>query len=127
MRISELARRTGVSTHRLRRYDELGLIRAGRTDRGYREYDEHVVREVTFVAMGRELGFSLAELGELVPRYRDGTVTIDEMVSRLGERIAAVDAQMAELAQARARLVEHVAWFEERRAAARARAEEETA
>lgn len=115
MRISELARRTGVSAHRLRRYETLGLIRAERGDASnYREFAEITVREVTFIAMGRELGFSLDELAETVPRYRAGTLRIDEMIERLQDRIAAVDVAIAVQRTLRRRLVEHIAWFRAR-------------
>ncbi len=107
-----------MSTHRLRRYDDLGLVTARRTDRGYRAYDEAAVREVTFLAMGRDLGFSLDELGALLPRYRDGSLSIDEMVAGLRARIAVVETEIAEREELRDRLVDHVGWFEQRRAAA---------
>jgi len=124
MRISELARRTGVSTHRLRRYESLGLIRAERTAGGYREFGERTAREVVFISMGRDLGFSLKLLAETLPRYRAGTLTIDEMVLSLRQRIGEVDAQIAEQRALRARLVSHIAWFKrrERQQAARKRA-----
>ena len=122
MRIAELARRTGVSPHRLRRYEALGLIRAARGEASnYREFGETAVREVTFIAMGRELGFSLAELAETLPRYRAGTLRIDEMIERLQERIAAVDAAIAAQRDLRRRLVEHIAWFRARERKSRAR------
>lgn len=115
MRISELARRSGISAHRLRRYEALGLIRAERGETSnYREFDERVLREVTFIAMGRELGFSLPELAETLPRYRAGTLRIDEMIERLQERIAAVDTAIATQRALRQRLVDHIAWFRAR-------------
>ena len=89
MRISQLAQRTGVSAHRLRRWESLGMLQAERTTGGYREYAERSTREVTFIAMGREMGFSLPALAELLPRYRAGTLTIDEMVDGLPRRMKA--------------------------------------
>ena len=56
-----------------------------------------------------------AELADLLPRYRARTLTIDEMIERLQARIAAVDAAIAEQQALRARLVDHVAWFEGRK------------
>ena len=44
MRISELARRTGVSVHTLRYHEGLGLLKAARSASGYRDFDEHAVR-----------------------------------------------------------------------------------
>lgn len=114
MRISELAQRTGVSAHRLRRYETLGLIRAGRTRGGYREFSEHTAREVIFISMGRDLGFSLKALAETLPRYRAGTLTIDEMILTMRRRIEEVDALIAEQQALRERLVSHIGWFQQR-------------
>lgn len=115
MRISQLSQRTGVSVHRLRRYESDGLLQATRTASGYRDFSEHAPREVTFIAMGRQMGFSLAALAELLPRYRAGTLTIDEMVDRLKLRIGEIDTLIAAQRALRKRLVEHIAWFEARR------------
>lgn len=114
MRVSELAQRTGVSVHRLRRYEALGLIRAERSAGGYRRFSESTVREVTFISMGRELGFSLKALADSLPRYRAGTLQIDEMILALRRRIDEVDAAIAEQRALRKRLVSHIAWFRER-------------
>lgn len=115
MRISELAQTTGLSLHRLRRYADAGLLLAARGPGGYRQFDAQAVRDARFIAMGRDIGFSLAELAELLPRYRARTLTIDEMVERLEARITQVDALIAEQQALRGRLKNHVAWFEERR------------
>ena len=117
MKVSELALRTGVSAHRLRRYEELGLIRAERTGAGYREFAERAVREVTFIAMSRELGFSLKEIGESVPRYRAGTLTFEQLIEIMRQRIADVDRQIAAQRGIRRKLVSHIAWLEKRRQA----------
>ena len=45
MKTSELAERTKVSVHRLRRYEAQGLISAQRNASGYREFTERTVRE----------------------------------------------------------------------------------
>lgn len=120
MRISELARASGLSLHRIRRYADAGLLIAARGQGNYRAFDAQAVRDARFIAMGRDIGFSLAELAELLPRYRRRTLTIDEMVERLQGRIAEVDRLIAEQQALRARLVEHVGWFEQRRARQRA-------
>ena len=119
MRISELAQRTGVSAHRLRRYEAQGLIRAERSTGGYREFGERTIREVVFIAMGRDLGLSLTTLADALPRYRAGTLTIDEMIFTLGQRIEEVDALIAEHQALRQRLVDHIGWFQARERATR--------
>ncbi|WP_225782126.1 MerR family DNA-binding transcriptional regulator [Xenophilus sp. Marseille-Q4582] len=118
MNISQLAQRTGVSVHRLRRYEAAGLIHAERSAAGYRDFADRVVREVTFIAMGRALDVPLPVLAELLPRYRAGTLRLDQLADRLRERVAQVDAAIAAQRALRRRLVEHIAWCERRQRAA---------
>ena len=111
MQISELSRRSGLSVHRLRRYEAQGLIQAERSDGGYRQFGERALREATFMKMGREIGLSLKVLTEALPRYRAGTLSIAQMVEALEDRIAEIDALVAEQQALRANLVEHIGWF----------------
>jgi DNA-binding transcriptional MerR regulator len=69
MKISELAKRTGVSTHALRHYERLGLLEPVRHANGYRDYPESMRREVVFIAMSRKIGFSLAAITERLPTH----------------------------------------------------------
>lgn len=114
MLISELAARSGASAHALRHYEKLGLIRAERSAGGYREFNDGVVREVTFIVMGRRIGFSLKEIGEWLPAYRSGRLTTEQMIEALQQRIAQIDAQMAQQRVQRGQLVAHIAWFKKR-------------
>lgn len=120
MRISELAARSGASAHALRHYEKLGLIRAGRSAGGYREFADSVVREVVFIVMGRRIGFSLKEIGEWLPAYRSGRLTAEQMIDALQERIDQIDAQIAQQRVQRGQLLEHIAWFRQRAQKARA-------
>ena len=115
MKVSELAERTQVSAHRLRRYEAMGLISAERNSSGYREFTDRTVREVIFIAMSRDLGFSLKVVGETLPAYRAGTLTFDELVERMQGRIGEVDTQIAALHTVREKLVSHIAWLKKRK------------
>ncbi|GAA1726851.1 MerR family transcriptional regulator [Aeromicrobium alkaliterrae] len=115
MRVSELSERTGVSVHRLRRWESGGLLRARRDHHGVRRFDESSVRVVTFVSMARDLGFGLDEIAALVPDYAAGRLGIDDLVARLQARLTEIDVQIVELERQRERVVDHVAWFEARR------------
>jgi MerR family transcriptional regulator, copper efflux regulator len=123
MRISQLAARSGASAHALRHYEKLGLIKAGRSVGGYREFSESVVREVTFIVMGRRIGFSLKEIADWLPAYRSGRLTAEQMIEALQERIAQIDTQIAQQRVQRGQLVEHIAWFRKRAHRARAATE----
>lgn len=125
MRISELARRTGVTAHALRHYERLGLLRPARTAGGYRDYAESTRREVIFIAMSRRVGFSLAEIAERLPLYRSGRLSHDDMVQALRERIAAIDAEMARLQALRAQVAEHIGWMQQQKKLHQARRREQ--
>lgn len=115
MRVSELSERTGVSIHRLRRWESAGLLRARRDANGVRRFDAETIRVVTFVAMARDLGFGLDRIADLVPDYAAGRLGIDELVDHLQDRLTEIDAQIADLQDQRRRVVDHVAWFDARR------------
>jgi MerR family copper efflux transcriptional regulator len=115
MRISELGRRGKVSTAMLRRYEAMGLIHATRTSGGYREFANSTVRELVFIRMSREMGVSLVTIAEHLPAYRLGTLSIDTMVQMLLQRVAEVDAQIAQSRALRKKLVAHIAWLHARR------------
>ena len=67
MNIGEAAKASGVSAKMIRHYEEVGLTPAAtRTDAGYRQYGDADVHTLRFVRHARDLGFSIAEIGELV-------------------------------------------------------------
>lgn len=119
MQISELAQRTSVSVHALRHYERLGLLQPHRRANGYRDYPAELQREVVFIAMSRQLGFSLPQIAERLQAYRTGTLTVDAMVQALAERAEALAQQIAALQAQKSRVTEHQAWLLAQQAAAR--------
>ncbi|NGP09470.1 MerR family transcriptional regulator [Rhodococcus sp. 14C212] len=67
MQIGEVAQRTELSIRTLRHYDEVGLVRpSARSVGGFRLYTENDVRRVLVIRRMKPLGFTLAEMGELL-------------------------------------------------------------
>jgi Cu(I)-responsive transcriptional regulator len=67
MNIGEAAAAAGVSAKMVRHYERIGLLPpASRSDAGYRQYHEHEVEILRFVRRSRSLGFSIAQIGELL-------------------------------------------------------------
>lgn len=67
MKIGQAAGEAGVNIQTLRYYERRGLLTGvGRRRSGYREYDANVVEVVRFIRNAQELGFALAEIGELM-------------------------------------------------------------
>lgn len=119
MQISELAQRTSVSVHALRHYERLGLLQPRRRANGYRDYPVAMQREVVFISMSRQLGFTLPQIAPRLAAYRAGTLRIDAMVDDLRERALALDQQIADLQAQKQRVLEHAAWLQAQQATAR--------
>ena len=70
--LGEAARASGVSAKMVRHYESLGLLGdITRTDGGYRLYTPADVHTLRFIKRGRELGFSMAEIADLVGLWHD--------------------------------------------------------
>lgn len=113
--ISRLAKMTGCTAEAIRYYERAGVvpnsIRRG-TGR-YRLYDEADVQRFSFLRRARELGFSLAEVKDLItladgdPKHSCATV---DTIART--HLAQIDAKLAHLTQLRhelARVIEECA------------------
>ena len=82
MRIGEVARQAGVNVQTLRYYERRGLLREpARRSSGYREYPPHTVRLIRFIKRAQELGFTLAEIEELLRLRSDQRTSCAEVRS----------------------------------------------
>ncbi|MFU0506341.1 Cu(I)-responsive transcriptional regulator [Pseudaminobacter sp. NGMCC 1.201702] len=74
MNIGQAAKASGVSAKMIRYYEQTGLIPAAdRTASGYRDYSDTDVHMLRFIRRSRDLGFSVAEIGDLLGLWRDET------------------------------------------------------
>lgn len=103
--IGEAARRSGVSAKMLRYYETLGLLgQVNRTDSGYRQYSAGEVHTLRFIKRSRDLGFSMAEVADLVGLWQDrgrSSANVKRIAQKhvddLGVRIAAMQAMQRTL------------------------------
>ena len=72
MNIGEAAKAAGVSAKMIRHYESIGLIpEAERRASGYRDYSADDVHRLRFVRRGRELGFSIERIRDLLRLWSD--------------------------------------------------------
>ena len=103
--IGVAARLSSVSARMVRHYESLGLLSSvTRTDGGYRQYSEADVRALQFIKRGREMGFSMAEIAELVSLWHnrrrasaDVKRIAQKHVDELAQRIEAMQAMQRTL------------------------------
>jgi MerR family transcriptional regulator, mercuric resistance operon regulatory protein len=101
LRTGELAERAGVNIQTLRYYERRGLLAApARRPSGQREYGEDAVRLLRTIKAVQRLGFTLAEIEELLAlsEHRRGT---DELHRRAQAKLAEIDARIAQLTRVR--------------------------
>ncbi|ANU35182.1 Zn(2+)-responsive transcriptional regulator [Vibrio scophthalmi] len=104
--IGELAKRCGVSADTLRFYEKNSLIKpAGRSDSGYRLYNEENQKQVTFILKAKELGLSLDEIKELLEIKLEATEhSCAEVKAITTAKLDVIDQKIAELKRIRSAL-----------------------
>lgn len=100
MRISDLAKAGGVGVETVRFYQRKGLLAAPSGDaHAGRHYGDDDARRLRFVRKAQAAGFTLTQIAELIDLDRsDDRARAREMAR---DRIAALDAEIARLEDAR--------------------------
>lgn len=98
MLIGEVARRSGVSAHTIRFYEQQKLIaRPERAASGYRVYAARVLDELRFIERAQRLGFTLKETREIVSMGRSGRVPCERVSALCEAHLSEIDKRIAEL------------------------------
>jgi Hg(II)-responsive transcriptional regulator len=98
IRIGEAATQAGVNVQTLRFYERRGLLKPpARRPSGYREYSPEAVRVVRFIKRAQELGFTLAEIEELLRLREDGRASCAEVRAAGSAKIVDVDLKLQSL------------------------------
>ncbi len=99
MTIGEMAGRARVATSTIRYYERRGLLDADTWQSGQRRYQPGTLRRLVFIGMMQDIGLSLDEVSGVL-----NAATAAEWKSIAGQRLEHLDAQIAQLQQARALL-----------------------
>jgi DNA-binding transcriptional MerR regulator len=104
MRIGELARRSGLSTSRIRFYEAKGLLNVvSRKANGYRQYPADALMILGIIIGAQRTGFSLDEIRQILPadlsNWRRG-----ELMGALRRKIADIEQMEKRLGQSKRQL-----------------------
>lgn len=98
MNIGEAAGASGVSAKMIRHYESLGLLPAARrAESGYRQYEPKDVHTLRFIRHSRDLGFSLAEIAQLVELWQNRRRPSRQVKSLAEAHIKELERKAAEL------------------------------
>ncbi|ASL81764.1 Cu(I)-responsive transcriptional regulator [Serratia sp. OLHL2] len=106
MNISDVAKKTGLTSKTIRFYEEKALITAPiRSDNGYRHYSAKHVEELTLLRQARQVGFNLDECRELVALFNDPARHSADVKARTLQKVAEIEKHISELGNMRQRLL----------------------
>ncbi|MCU1248423.1 MAG: MerR family transcriptional regulator [Edaphobacter sp.] len=98
LKIGDVAERGGVNLQTIRYYEREGLLpEPPRLASGYRMFPESAVRRVRFIKRAQELGFSLAEIRELLSLRENADSGAQDMRERAKAKVADVEEKIRTL------------------------------
>ncbi len=96
--IGALSEMTGVNIETIRYYERIGLVPAPpRSEGRHRLYEETHRQRLIFIRRGRELGFSLNEIRDLLGLTRGHHLTCGEVKALTERHIADIRAKVRDL------------------------------
>lgn len=105
LNIGQAAAESGVSAKMIRHYEASGLLPAARrTEAGYRQYDAADVQTLRFIRHSRDLGFSLAEIEQLLNLWRDRQRPSREVKALAQQHLDELERKLQELQAMKATL-----------------------
>ncbi|KGT94932.1 transcriptional regulator [Erwinia typographi] len=106
MNISDVAKKTGLTSKAIRFYEEKGLVTAPlRSENGYRSYTAKHLEELTLLRQARQVGFNLEECREMVTLFNNPQRHSADVKARTLDKVAEIEAHIRELNLMRDRLV----------------------
>jgi MerR family transcriptional regulator, copper efflux regulator len=98
LRSGDLAKAVGVSPDMIRHYEKIGILpRASRTKSGYRLYSTSAVERVLVVQRALQIGFTLAELAEVLKARDAGGVPCGRVYQLAQQKLKGIEADIVAL------------------------------
>lgn len=96
--IGTAAKRTDMPTKTIRYYADIGLVvPEGRSEKGYRLYDDRALQRLIFVRRARAFGFSINTCRSLLALYSDQSRSSSDVKAIALDHLAEIDDKLSEL------------------------------
>lgn len=106
MRIGEVAGRAGVPAKTIRFWEGQDLLPPpARTPAGYRDYGPEILERIAFIRHAQASGFTLDAIRQILDIRDGGQSPCTHVGNLIGQRLAEVEARLAELTHTRDQLM----------------------
>ncbi len=100
LRISQVAKESGVGAETVRFYESKGLIETvGRSASGYRQFPASTIDQIRFIQQAKRLGFTLNEISELIDLKNAPDANCTEIRKAAKAKIADIQEKIESLEQ----------------------------
>ena len=98
----DLAKLADVNAQTLRYYERRRLLpKPKRTESGYRIYEDDSVRRIRFTKRAQDLGFTLAEISELLSLQVEERTACEDVQEKAQLKLSEIDAKIRDLRRIR--------------------------
>jgi MerR family transcriptional regulator, copper efflux regulator len=98
LRIGEVARRSGLSVKTIRFYCDQGLLQPkGRSDSGYRLFDQENLAELTIIRALRSMDVAIPEVSRILEVRRSGLCNCSVLKESISTKMTSIDQRISEL------------------------------
>lgn len=105
MKIGEVAGRSAVPAKTIRFWEDQHLLPApARTPAGYRDYDPAILERLAFIRQAQAAGLTLEAIRQVLDIRDGGQPPCSHVTGLIAQRLAEVQARLAELTRARDQL-----------------------
>jgi DNA-binding transcriptional MerR regulator len=105
MKIGEVADRSGVPAKTIRFWEDQHLLPApARSPAGYRDYESAILERLAFIRHAQAAGLTLEHVRQVLDIRDAGQPPCSHVAGLIAQRLAEVEARLAELARARDQL-----------------------
>lgn len=109
MLINELAKRTGVSIHTLRYYENFGFFKGAADEtiktNNYKNYSESLIDKIGLIKEAKEAGFTLSEIKHLLNSWSNNKMKEEKKIEVFTTKIDEIDLKIRQLKQIKTKLL----------------------